>query len=86
MSAHKDRVIQAAELLGMDPDVLLTMLEHRYQYPFADSLVGIAREMQHRVLDRNRVAPEDARTLARAFRELDIHLSAGGTPPVEWAR
>lgn len=84
MGAHKDRLIQAAELLNMSPDDLMTLLESTYRYPFADGLLGIARERQARILSATRVDPEDARTLARAFRELDIHLSAGGTPPEEW--
>lgn len=81
MSAHEARVDRAAEILGMRPERLQSLLDARFD---PVSLVEIARERQARILDRPRVDPEDARTLARCFRELDIHLSAGGELPDEW--
>lgn len=73
--------MQAAEILGMPAARLQSLLDARFD---PVTLIDVARESQARILDRSRVNPEDARTLARCFRELDIHLSAGGELPDEW--
>lgn len=81
MTTPTSKVAQAAELLGIRPERLQSLLDARFD---AVTVIDIARERQARILDRPRVDPEDARTLARCFRELDIHLSAGGELPDEW--
>jgi hypothetical protein len=78
MSAMKDRLIQAAELLDMDPDDLMSMLNPGDTAPAtnrADDLLIAARECAEEGLEGHAL---------RRYRALDQHLSNGGDLPREW--
>lgn len=87
MAAHKDRLIQAADLLGMTPDDLMGKLDP----PAVAAGTGRADDMLARIralavairTDRD-IDASVAWSLADAVAELDAHLSAGGTPPEAW--
>lgn len=78
MGTHKDRLIQAAALLDMDPDDLLARLDAPNPAPpcnRADALLDAARLCAAEGLTGHAL---------RRYRALDAHLSAGGSPPEAW--
>jgi hypothetical protein len=76
MSAMKDNLIQAAELLGMDPGDLLNKLDPQtQQLSTADALLAAARQCADEGLEGHAL---------RRYRKLDDLLSAGGAPPEAW--
>jgi hypothetical protein len=93
MSAYKDRLIQAAELLDMDPDDLLDKLNPGDTFPVGtidpDGLLIRIRNL----LDDYRIAaaandPTDraAGFLVADVERMDRHLSGGGDLPAGWDR
>lgn len=76
MSAHKDRLIAAADLLGMDPDDLLSRLDARTLLTEPDDLLTAARQCAAEGLEGHAL---------RRYRKLDDLLTAGGRLPAAWA-
>lgn len=76
MSAHKDRLIQAAELLGMAPDDLLSRLDVLATPGAADAMLADARTCAAEGLEGHAL---------RRYRKLDEMMTRGGRLPEAWA-
>jgi hypothetical protein len=91
MSAYKDRLIQAAELLDMDPDDLLDKLNPGDTFPVGtidpDGLLVRIRDLiteYHAGVASDEATDRAAGFLVNAVTRLDEHLSADGDLPREW--